>query len=97
MLRYVDKNAPCLGQIYENMDSMCERIQSIIDRRDPTLWPQLQSFIHGRWNKLNSPLHMAAYAVNPKWYDPTTGRRYPSQEREVVKGIMTTVKKNMVL
>ena len=75
------------------MDSMCERIQSITDKKDPTLWPQLQSFIHGRWNKLNSPLHMESYAVNPKWYDPTTGRRPPSQDRGVVKGFMTAIKK----
>ena len=78
MLHYADTDAPCLGEIYENMDSMCERIQSITYRRDPTLWPQLQSFIHGQWNKLNMPLHMAAYAVNPKWYDPPLGRRPPS-------------------
>lgn len=93
MIRYADTYAPCLGEIYENIDSMCERIQSITDRRDPTLWPQLQSFIHWRWNKLNTPLHMAAYAVNPKWYDSTTGRRLHSQDREVIKGFMTVVKK----
>ena len=93
LIRYTDIDAACLGEIYENMYSMCERIQSVTDRRDPTLWPQLQSFIHGRWNKLNTPLHMATYAVNPKWYDSTTGRRPPSQDREVVKGFMTAVKK----
>ena len=37
---------------------------------------------------------MAAYAVNPKWYDPSTGRRPPSQDKELVKGFMTAVKKN---
>ena len=93
MLRYADTDNPCLGEIYENMDSMCERIKSITDKKDPTLWQQLQTFIHGRWNKLNNPLHMAAYAVNPKWYNSTTGRRPPSQDREVVKGFMTAVKK----
>jgi hypothetical protein len=41
MIHYADIDAPCLGETYENIDSMCERIQSIIDRRDPTLWPQL--------------------------------------------------------
>lgn len=66
MVRYADTDGPCLGEIYENMDSMCERIKSIIDRKDPTLWPLLQSFIHGWWNKWNTPLHMASYTVNPK-------------------------------
>eukprot|EP00253_Pinus_taeda_P035891 PITA_35891 len=93
MIRYADTDDPCLGEIYENMDSMCERIQTITDRKDPTLWPQLKEFIHGRWNKLNTPLHMAAYVVNPKWYDPTTGRRPPSQDREVFKGFLNAVKK----
>ena len=54
----------------------------------------VENIIHGRWNKLNNPLHMAAYAVNPKWYDPSTGRRPPSQDKELVKGFMTAVKKN---
>ena len=36
---------------------------------------------------------MATYAVNSKWYDSTTGRRPPSQDREVVKGFMIAVKK----
>ena len=36
---------------------------------------------------------MAAYAMNPKWYDPSTGRRPPSQDREEVKGFMIAIKK----
>ena len=48
MLRYADTDGPCLDEIYENMDSLCERIQSITYKKDPTLWPKLQSFIHGR-------------------------------------------------
>ena len=97
MLHYVDIDGPCLGEIYENMDSMCERIRSITDEKDPNLWAQLKNIIHGRRNKLNNPLHMVAYAMNPKWYDPSTGRRPPSQDREVVKAFMTTVEKFMVL
>ena len=71
MLHYVDIDGPCLGEIYENMDSS-ERIRSITDEKDPNLWAQLKNIIHGRWNKLNNPLHMVAYAVNPKWFDPST-------------------------
>jgi len=36
---------------------------------------------------------MAAYAVNPKWYDPLTRRRPPFQDREVVKGFMIVLRK----
>ena len=66
MLRYADTDDPCLGEIYENMDSMCERIRSITYEKDPNLWAQLKNIIHGRWNKLNNPLHMEAFVVNSK-------------------------------
>ena len=72
--------------------TMCERIRSITNEKDPNLWAQLKNIIHGRWNNLNNPLHMAAYAVNSKWYDLWKERRPPSQDREVVKGFMTAVK-----
>jgi len=37
---------------------------------------------------------MAIYAVNPKCYDSATGRRHSSQDREVVKGFKSIIKKN---
>ena len=51
MIRYADTNDPCLSEIYENVDSMCERIQTITDRKHPTLWPQLKEFIHENPNR----------------------------------------------
>jgi multidrug resistance efflux pump len=57
------------------------------------LYPQLQQFIHGQWNKLNTPLHRASDALNPKWYDiEQTKRRSPS-DGKVMKGFMTAIKK----
>ena len=42
MLHYAYIDGPCLGEIYENMDSMCEKIRSITDEKDPNLWAQLK-------------------------------------------------------
>ena len=42
MLRYANTDGPCLGENYENMDSMCEKIRSITDEKDPNLWAQLK-------------------------------------------------------
>lgn len=36
MIHYVNKNSPCLNEIYENIYSMCERIKSITDKKNPT-------------------------------------------------------------
>lgn len=41
MLHYENTDGPCLGEIYENR-TMGERIPSIRNNKDPTLWPQLQ-------------------------------------------------------
>lgn len=50
------------GEINESIDSMCERIKTITDARDnTTFYPKLMKKIHGRWSKLNTPLHVVAY------------------------------------
>ncbi|KAH9298202.1 hypothetical protein KI387_029884, partial [Taxus chinensis] len=66
VIRFVDSDKPCLGEVYEEIDSMCERIRKITDSKDPSLYPLIKEKVHGRWNKLNTPLHCAAYALNPK-------------------------------
>eukprot|EP01018_Ginkgo_biloba_P039286 Gb_22198 [translate_table: standard] len=40
------------------------------------------------------PLHMAAYAINPKWYDiEKTRKRAPFSDAEVACGFMACIKK----
>ena len=56
---------------------------------DPTLafyTEHIEPIIHHRWEKLNTLLHMAAYALNPKWYIPRPGRVTPLQDDEVKNG-----------
>ena len=94
LIRFADSDKACLGEIYEAIDSMCEKVKTITDIKDPSLYPLIEEKLHGRWNKLNTPLHCAAYALNPKWHDiQVTGKRAPHQDREVMKGFWAAIKK----
>eukprot|EP01018_Ginkgo_biloba_P039456 Gb_09932 [translate_table: standard] len=93
VIRFANTDSSCLGEIYECIDSMCERIKAITDARDTTLYPKLMDKIHGQWNKLNTPLHMATYALNPKWYDSNVTKKRPPSEDEVTNGFFTAVTK----
>lgn len=45
--------------------------------KDPSLAfynEQIQPIIQCRWDKLNTPLHMADFALNPNWYKARLGR-----------------------
>eukprot|EP01018_Ginkgo_biloba_P033729 Gb_05725 [translate_table: standard] len=94
VIRYGDTDSPCLGEVYETLDSMCEQVQAIVDWKDKGLYKTLEEKIHKRWNLLNKPLHMAAYVVNPKWYDTEkTKKRAPFNDVEVPRGFMACIKK----
>eukprot|EP01018_Ginkgo_biloba_P001699 Gb_24962 [translate_table: standard] len=91
---FANSDSPCLEEMYERIDSMCERIKTVTDARDTTLYPKLMEKIHRQWNKLNTHLHMATYALNPKWYDSSmTKKRPPFEDCEVTKDFFTTVTK----
>ena len=65
---------------------MLGQIKHVIHAKDPNLVfydEQLKPIVMRRWNIMNTPLHMAAYAVNPKWYAPRPGRVPPSRDEEV--------------
>ena len=70
MLRYTDMDRPCLGEIYDGIDSMLEKIKQFVNEkeRDPqeTFFKQLQAIVIERWNKMTTPLHLLAYALTPK-------------------------------
>ncbi|XP_059063854.1 uncharacterized protein LOC131856294 [Cryptomeria japonica] len=94
VIKFADSDKACLGEVYEAIDSMCERVKKITDAKDISLYPLIEEKLHGRWNKLNTPLHCATYALNPKWYDiEVTKKRAPHQDREVMKGFWAAVKK----
>lgn len=91
MLRYADMERPCLGEIYDSIDSMLEKIKQVInEEQDPqeTFFKQVQKNIFERWNKMTTPLHLLANALIPKYYSAQycslTGRLPPYRDMEVV-------------
>ncbi|KAH9293455.1 hypothetical protein KI387_041340, partial [Taxus chinensis] len=96
VIRYVDTDSPSLGEIYETFDSMLGQMKQAIHSRDPTLGfyeEHIRPIVTRRWNTMNTPLHMAAYALNPKWYAARPGRVPPSDDEEVKEGLMKAFRK----
>ena len=86
VIRYADTDSPSLGEIYETFDNMLGQIKQAIKDKEPTLEfyeEHLKPIVIKRWNTMNTPLHMAAYVVNPKWYAPRPVRVPPSADEEV--------------
>eukprot|EP01018_Ginkgo_biloba_P015168 Gb_27556 [translate_table: standard] len=48
VIRYGDTDSPCLGEVYETFESMCEQVQTIADRKDKELYKTLEEKIHKR-------------------------------------------------
>lgn len=94
MLRYTNMDRPCLGEIYDGIDSMIEKIKQVINEKeqDPqeTFFKQVQKIINERWNKMTTPLHLLAYALTPKYYSSQycdlPGRLPPYSDMEVSDG-----------
>ena len=93
LIRAFDTDTPCLGEVYENIDSMLKRIRKIIraSKNDPleTFYYLVKDIVTERWNKMTTPLHLLAYALHPKYYHSKIlsllGITTPNKEFEVVK------------
>ena len=93
-LRLFDTDMPNLGEVYEGIDSMIEKIRVVINAKekdpDELFYKEVKDILTKRWNKMTTPLHLLAYAVNPKYYaaellsDPE--RIAPSKDPEVSQG-----------
>lgn len=53
----------------------------------------IQPIIRHRWEKLNTPLHMAAYALNPRWYGQRPSKIIPVEDLEVKDRFIDAVDK----
>lgn len=101
MIRAFDTDTPCLGEVYENIDSMLERIREIIraSENDPyeTFYYLVKDIVIERWNKMTTPLHLLAYALHPKYCHSKIlslpGGTMPNKDSEVVQGYKTTLRK----
>ena len=101
MIRTFDTDMPCLGEVYESIDSMLERIREIIKANDDDplelFYHEVKDIVTKRWNKMTTPLHLLAYALHPKYYHSKVlslpGRTMPNKDSEVVQGYKTALRK----
>lgn len=65
LLRLMDGNQPCLGDVYFNMFTIKEKMEALADR---VSWVPAALRIHDqRWEYLHSHMHAAAYALHPAY------------------------------
>ena len=72
LLRMFETYKPNLGEVYEGIDSMIEKIRVVINAKeqdpDEVLCKEVKDILTKRWNKMTTPLHLLVYVVNPKYY-----------------------------
>ena len=99
LIRYADSDSPALGEIYECIDTMVGKIKHIIRQRNPSLefFHEIHKLIEKRWLKLNTSLHMAAYALNPKWYMERPNRILPIGDEKVKQWFLDAITKMYIV
>ena len=73
----------------KSFDSMLGHVRATICQWEPSLefyTTQIQPIIHHRWDHMNTPLHMATYALNPKWHVESPRRDPPVDNPKVKNG-----------
>ena len=101
LLRMFDTDMPNLGEVYEDIDSMIEKIRVVINAKENELDEffdrEVKDILTKRWNKITTPLHLLAYAVNPKYYVAellsNLERTAPSKDPEVSQGYKKAFRK----
>ena len=104
LLRVVDGMKPCIGKVYEAMDRMIEQLKVLIqeqeqeqidddddDDEDDTLkskYELVQDLCVSRWNAYHSPLHAAAYILDPEFQG-----KGQEEDKEVANGWMKILEK----
>eukprot|EP00967_Tisochrysis_lutea_P096870 scaffold142038_cov49-Tisochrysis_lutea.AAC.1 len=82
LLRLLDSNASCIGKVYDKMFMIGERLKAM----EPKVpWCKSLRLIHEqRWEYLHSPMHSAAYALDPEFMDVVT---YNSMDTATSEGL----------
>ena len=99
-----DTDKPSMGDVYEGIDSMIEKIRVVINAKeqDPNevFYKEVKDILTKRWNKMTTSLHLLSYARNPKYYsaellnDPE--RTLPNNDPEVSQGYKKALRKLFV-
>ena len=83
-LRIFDSDHPCIGDVFESMDQMREKLHDIMEdensRIDMDTRNEVWDLSLTRWKMLHIPLHLIAFLLNPKWF-----HKKPSSEVEVMQ------------
>ncbi|XP_038709524.1 uncharacterized protein LOC120004292 [Tripterygium wilfordii] len=103
MIKFSDGEGPKMGEIYERMDSMLGQIKDKMrNNKHAGCYPQIESIVLARWEKMNIPMHCLGFALTPRFYDPRyletpapggIARRAPNVDKEVVMGVMEAFEK----
>ena len=64
ILRIVDGMLPSIGKVYEAMDRMIEQLKAHVSDDD---YDEIKTLCVTRWDAYYSPLHAAAYMVDPEF------------------------------
>ena len=93
-------NKPFLGEMYDGMDTMVEKIVENITQEDPTVpfvdfdfAEQVRSIIVTMRNGFNTPLHTLVHALMPRFYDEELiaerngKRKRPHKDKKVANGV----------
>jgi hypothetical protein len=100
IIKFVDSDRPIIGEVYEKMDSMLEKIKNTVEPRDVNLYNHICVEVEKRWEMLNIPLH--AFVLTPKYYHvswlssptPSGGsKKKPHQDPEVQASYMKSLDK----
>lgn len=89
---------PCIGEIYDGIDSMLEQMKCIINAKDQDteekFFKQVEAIVVERWNKMTTPLHFLVYALTLKNYSNQRihqpRRLAPWRDLEVFDGYKAT-------
>eukprot|EP01018_Ginkgo_biloba_P021703 Gb_13479 [translate_table: standard] len=101
MIRLTNSDTSCLGEVYEGMDSILEKIREVIKLKEKDeseiFYNEIQDIIVKRWNKMTTPLHTLAYVLNSKFYHEDIlsipGRKAPNKDKEVSDGYKKAFRK----
>ncbi|XP_059064129.1 uncharacterized protein LOC131856379 [Cryptomeria japonica] len=72
VLRLFDNDKPCMGDVFEKLDQMRERVQDTFTIGAPSFDQETKDIVWEyslqRWKMLHSPLHYVGFLLNPKWF-----------------------------
>ncbi|GLJ16833.1 hypothetical protein SUGI_0290140 [Cryptomeria japonica] len=72
VLRLFDNDKPCMGDVFEKLDQMREKLKNIFIVGAPSFDQETHDIVWNcsldRWRMLHRPLHSVGFLLNPKWF-----------------------------